>query len=142
MCYIIYVYVPQISSNGLLSFESVVVDYTPQDFPLAPPEGMDQRPALIAPFWADVDTREGPGRVYFRSTDNQTDLEMIKRITDKVNVSTVSSRSCFSSSQFTPKWALVATWHNVGYYELHHNMASFLYITLCNIYVQCVHRAL
>ena len=120
----------QISNNGLLSFESVLVDYTPQDFPLAAPRGMDQRPALIAPFWADVDTRAGPGRVYFRSTDNQTVLDMIKRITDKV---LIQRQSCLMANKFTPKWALVATWSDVGYYELHHNKVRGLCIKLIDV---------
>ena len=93
----------------------MVPDYTPQDFPVKAPERRGVGAAFIAPFWADVDTRAGPGRVYFRSTDNQTVLDMIKRITDKV---LIQRQSCLLANTFYPKWALVATWFNVGYYEM------------------------
>ena len=78
------------------------------------PEKRGVGAAFVAPFWADIDTREGPGRVYFRSTDNQTVLDMIKRITDKV---LIQRQSCLLANTFSPKWALVATWFDVGYYE-------------------------
>ena len=80
------------------------------------PEKRGVGAAFVAPFWADVDTRAGPGKVYFRSTDNQTVLDMIKRITDKVFTDS-KRKSCLLANQFNPKWALIATWFDVGYYE-------------------------
>ena len=43
--------------------------YTPERFPL-----QSSNTALICPFWADVDTRNG-GNVWSRITDEQTLLE-------------------------------------------------------------------
>ena len=101
-----------------MSFEAAVRDYTPEDFPVKAPEKRGVGAAFIAPFWADVDTRAGPGRVYFRSTDNQTVLKMIKTITDKL---LIDKKSCLLANNFNPKWALVATWFDVGYYEFHYD---------------------
>jgi hypothetical protein len=107
-----------INNNGLLSFEAAVPDYTPQDFPVKAPEKKGVGAAFVAPFWADVDTRpeSSVNKVYFRSTTNQSILDSIKAITDKIQL---PQSSCLLSSRFTPKWALVATWLDVGYYELH-----------------------
>ena len=82
------------------------------------PEKRGVGAAFIAPFWADVDTRVGSGRVYFRSTDNQAVLKMIKTITDKI---LIDKKSCLLANKFNPKWALVATWFDVGYYERHYD---------------------
>ena len=46
--------------------------YTPQEFPL------DNFP-LIAPFWADVDTR-GTGEVWYRNTTNETFKDSVKEL--------------------------------------------------------------
>ena len=93
----------------------MVRDYTPKDFPVKAPEKQGVGAAFVAPFWADIDTRAGPGRVYFRSTDNQTVLDMIKKITGKI---LLQRQSCLLANKFSPKWALVATWFDVGYYKL------------------------
>ena len=55
-------------TNGLLSLNhsDVSSNYSPKGFPT--------NETLIAPFWADADTR-GIGRVYYRSTTNQALLE-------------------------------------------------------------------
>ena len=84
------------------------------------PEKRGVGAAFVAPFWADVDTRGGTGKVYFRSTDNQTVLSMIKKITDKILIK-YEKKSCLFANKFNPKWALVATWFDVGYYELHYD---------------------
>jgi len=55
----------QVNNNGLLSFLQGVSQFTPEAFPLAG----DRK--LIAPFWADVDTR-GIGTVWFRITTNSS----------------------------------------------------------------------
>ena len=88
------------------------------DFPVKAPEKKGVGAAFVAPFWADVDTRpenSGSG-VYFRTTDDQDILTKIKTITAKIQS---SEQSCLLTNRFTPKWALIATWVDVGYYELH-----------------------
>jgi hypothetical protein len=107
-----------INNNGLLSFEAAVPDYTPMDFPVKAPEKKGVGAAFVAPFWADVDTRpenSGSG-VYFRTTEDQEILNTVRSITEKFKQ---SGGSCQLASKFDPKWALIATWVNVGYYELH-----------------------
>jgi hypothetical protein len=107
-----------INNNGLLSFEAAVPDYTPMDFPVKAPEKKGVGAAFVAPFWADVDTRpenNGSG-VYFRTTEDQEILKTVKTITDKFNP---PRGSCVLVNRFTPKWALIATWVDVSYYELH-----------------------
>ena len=76
--------------------------------------------AFIAPFWADVDTRGGLGTVFFRSTTNETTLAAIKEIVS-------NSKAGFQFfAQFYPKWALIVTWEEVGYYEKHGDKVSLL----------------
>ena len=74
--------------------------------------------AFIAPFWADVDTRNEHGTVFFRSTTDQETLKSIRNI--------VSSSQAGSDlvARFNPKWALVATWEEVGYYDRKGDMVS------------------
>ena len=68
--------------------------------------------AFIAPFWADVDTREGLGTVFYRNVTDQETLSEIKDIVSK-------SKAGFSlAARFNPKWALIATWEEVGYFNM------------------------
>ena len=67
--------------------------------------------AFIAPFWADVDTREGLGTVFYRNVTDQETLSQIKKIVS-------NSKAGFRlAARFNPKWALIATWEEVGYYD-------------------------
>ena len=67
--------------------------------------------AFIAPFWADVDTRDGLGTVFYRSVADQETLSQIKNIVSN------SKAGYRLAARFNPKWALIATWEEVGYYE-------------------------
>ena len=61
---------------------------------------------IIAPYWADVDTR-GTGNVYYRQT---TDPILLARATSEI-------RTAFpESSNVTIINLLIATWNRVGYY--------------------------
>ena len=82
--------------------------YTPRPFTRGNP--------MIAPYWADVDTRSGPGRVYYGTTTNRN---LLKRA--KFEVESTQRRI------FNPTRIFVATWNNVGYYNRHYNLVS-----LCN----------
>ena len=86
-------------TNGLLSLNhsDVSSNYSPKGFPT--------NGTLIAPFWADADTR-GIGRVYYRSTTNQALLE---KMTQDINETV--------GGMFFPEYLFVSTWHQVGYYD-------------------------
>jgi len=61
---------------------------------------------IIAPYWADVDTR-GTGNIYYRQT---TDPSLLARATSEI-------REAFPESQnITIENLLIATWYKVGYY--------------------------
>ena len=61
---------------------------------------------LIAPYWADVDTKE-IGDIYYRQT---TDPSLLARATSEI-------RAAFpTSGNVTIKSLLIATWDNVGYW--------------------------
>ena len=98
----------QINTNGIISFLENVLEYTPQSFPL----GDNRR--VIAPFWADVDTRsEEGGDIWYRQINNKTQLQ---EITEEImRVFAVD----FAFRPFIAKWALVVTWSNVTFYNKH-----------------------
>ena len=67
--------------------------------------------AFIAPFWADVDTRGELGTIFYRNVTDQETLSQIKIIVS-------NSKAGFRlAARFNPKWALIATWEEVGYYS-------------------------
>jgi hypothetical protein len=82
----------------VISFLRQVSQFTPDPFPL----GNHSR--LIAPFWADVDTKSG-GVVYYRETQ---DLAIRTRVSEEIRRYFVRQR------RFSAKWVLVATWLNVA----------------------------
>ena len=102
----------QINNNGLLSIEAPIPDFTPRDFPFKAADSVTGvGVVLIAPFWADVDTRGGLGTVFFRTSTDATTLATIKQVI-------LASKAAFQlAPHFNPKWALVATWEEVGYYD-------------------------
>lgn len=59
---------------------------------------------MIAPYWADVDTRNG-GQVYFRQS---TSLELFQRATNDVKRHFPNQFPSFQAS-----WVFIATWQNV-----------------------------
>jgi receptor-type tyrosine-protein phosphatase Q/CUB/sushi domain-containing protein len=88
-----------INNNGVISFLAPVSNYTPESFPLNIP--------IIAPFWADVDTR-GVGTVWYRLT---SDASTVMNVREKVS-------SYFSDDpNFLPNEVLIVSWAAVGYYN-------------------------
>ena len=87
----------------MLSFERSVRQFTSDPFPLVDnPDLM-----LIAPYWADVDTR-GTGTVWYRQTSDETLLLRARR----------EIRSAFVSQMtFQPTMLFIATWDHVGHYN-------------------------
>ena len=90
----------QINDNGIISFVRHYNVRTPVSLPLS---GTDK---IIAPYWADVDTR-GTGNIYYRQT---TDPSLLARTTSEI-------RAAFPDAQnVTIKHLLITTWDRVGYY--------------------------
>ncbi|XP_077984790.1 protein mesh-like [Glandiceps talaboti] len=89
-----------VNTNGVISFLTNVWHFQPAAFPLA----NDIR--LVAPFWADVDTRNG-GEVYYREITNPEDV-LLERATMEI-------QDIFPE-KFSAIWLLVATWDNVAFY--------------------------
>lgn len=94
-----------VNINGAISFVTAVGQYTPAAFPLN-----DQRP-MIAPFWGDVDTRNGGTISYRQTTDN---LLLLRAYGD------IQRQGCLHlaarSHLFFPTWIFIATWDRVAFY--------------------------
>ena len=84
----------------MISFLREVSQFTPDSFPL------DGNRRLIAPFWADVDTRKG-GVVYYRETQ---DPAIRKRASEEIRKYFVRQR------RFSAKWVMIVTWLEVASY--------------------------
>ena len=67
---------------------------------------------MIAPFWADVDTK-GTGEVYFKESCDDALLTLAKKVIQN------ATHQAAGLSRFKPKWLLIATWYKVGYFSRH-----------------------
>ncbi|XP_076091897.1 protein mesh-like [Mytilus galloprovincialis] len=89
-----------VNTNGVISFLGTMSTYTPSPFPLA------SKRRLIAPYWADTDTREG-GDVWYRESTNLTLLgKASKEIHDNFP----------EQFNFHASWMFIATWDNVAFF--------------------------
>ena len=88
------------NTNGLLSFGQPYANVTSATFPLP-------GPPLIAPLWADVDTRE-VGEVFFRETNDPALIE---------NITMTIREGLIRLGPFVPSHLFIATWSSVGYYD-------------------------
>ena len=90
-----------VMTNGGISFKNEITTFTPKDFPLA------ARTPLIAPYWADVNTKNG-GKIWYRQSTSQRDLD----------TATAQIRAFQSPkyADFRATWAFIATWDNVAFY--------------------------
>jgi len=91
----------QVNNNGIISFGNPFSQFNPSRFP------RNTTDALIAPFWADADTRsDGSGTVFYRETNESSLLQRASReIQDGLSVS------------FSPSHLFIATWNSIGYYD-------------------------
>ena len=95
----------QVNTNGAISFESSVSQFTPNPFPL------DGNRMLIAVFWGDVDTR-GTGTIWYHGS---TDDVLLNR-------ASMDIRNAFpaqADAGFTATDLFIATWDRVGYFSRH-----------------------
>ena len=100
----------QVYNNGYVSLGSGVTDgYTPQPFPF-------RGAPMISPYWADVDTRVGSGRVYYHESVSSSDGTRASSIV----------RIAYSTN-FIPTRVFFVTWNQdlVGYYSRHQNRVSY-----------------
>ncbi len=92
-----------VGNNGILSFNSGISNYTASPLPVA-----STPYPMIAPFFADVDTRAtNGGNVWYRTTQSAAELAAI---------GTKVMSSVAGLTNFTPTFAQVVTWDRVGYY--------------------------
>ena len=100
----------QVNNNGVISFQRAVFQFTPDSFPLS--DDLE----LIAPYWADVDTR-GAGTVWYRETD---DAVLRARAAGDIQAANISQ------STFLPLQLFIATWDRVGYFSQNTDLVSIL----------------
>ena len=95
----------QVNNNGLISFTEPTSEYS---FPLRMNSADNAQ--LIAPFWADVDTRTG-GSVSYRESMDKDDMVRAQR----------DIRMAFpgQADDFKPRLVFVVTWDHVGYFDRH-----------------------
>ena len=88
------------NTNGIISLDSPFTSYSANPLPLS---GIQQ---IIAPYWADVDTR-GTGQVFYRQTTNPS---LLAKTSNTI-------KAVFPMSQNVKITNLViTTWDGVGYY--------------------------
>ena len=98
------------NTNGAISFTSHISQYTPDQFPT------NAGREIIAPFWADVDTR-GTGTITYRETTNAT---LLQRANNHI-------KRAFSTITFSPSYLFIATWDHVGYFHNQSDKVNVLY---------------
>ncbi len=89
-------------TNGIISFGKPICCFTAT----ALKDGNDLR--FIAPFWADVDSRDATSNVYYRQTTNSTVLYQVSKDV-KLKFPTFIN--------FKATWTFVVTWHDVTHYD-------------------------
>ena len=70
---------------------------------------------MIAPYWADVDTRNG-GEVFYRQS---TSVELFQRATNDVKKYFPGQFPSFQAS-----WVFIATWQNVSRFRRSRSISS------------------
>lgn len=90
----------QVNTNGALTFDGIVQNYTGETLSMI-------RTALIAVFWADIDTR-GSGEVFYRQTNESYSV---------ANVTESIHEAFEGADDFVPTTLFIATWKSVGYFD-------------------------
>ena len=90
----------QVNTNGVLSLGETLQNYSGEGLSIV-------NTALIAPFWADVDTRE-IGEVFYRQTNESSCI---------ANVTSIIRAVFEDAVEFAPFTVFIATWNSVGYFN-------------------------
>lgn len=90
----------QVNENGLVSFLTEISTFYSVQFPMDYP--------VIAPFYADIDTRGGGGQVYWRASAQTEDLSRAANLV---------TRYYEAGRDFVPGEVVVVTWDSVGYFD-------------------------
>ncbi|KAF7666639.1 hypothetical protein LDENG_00100500, partial [Lucifuga dentata] len=88
-----------VNQNGHLTFDVPWGHFTPYRFPA------NKFIDLIAPLWADLDTRER-GEIYY---NQYTSGSVLQQATQDIN-------QYFPDLHFSANWVFIATWYEVPYY--------------------------
>ena len=89
-----------VNVNGAISFGKGLTYYTPYC------GALNLKSPMIAPFWADSDTKpEIGGQIFFRQTNEPDMLKKADRMLDKA-----------LPEGFNTEWLYIATWRNVTYF--------------------------
>ena len=111
-----------VNTNGNITFGGGVRQYTPDPFPLDRTiGGGDPRP-MIAPFWADVDTRQVPDTTGCDTEPGPGD-----------DGGPVCSGGENSVWWFLEPNRLVVTWHQVGYFSCHNDLRMNFQLILTGV---------
>eukprot|EP00057_Strongylocentrotus_purpuratus_P013740 XP_011668214.1 PREDICTED: uncharacterized protein LOC583108 [Strongylocentrotus purpuratus] len=94
-----------VNNNGIISFSAAVSQFNSDSFPVA-----NGKP-IIAPFWADVDTRNG-GTLSYRQVLRSAENDRVFLEADEIiRASFVDMRDFLSS------WIFIATWDSVAHFS-------------------------
>ena len=104
------------NTNGLLE---VLADDNTAGTRSSPGTAFPTDGVLIAPYWADTDTR-GTGHVYYRCVTDQFEPLSLRRIRSYVD-------AIFLCSRFIPDYLCIITWFEVGYFNNHTDKVSHLW---------------
>ena len=109
----------QVNTNGVISFDNSFTSSYIRSFPLS---GTYK---IIAPYWADLDTR-GTGQIFYRQT---TDPSLLARASTQIQAAYHLPQSITITNLF------IATWDAVGYYYMETDKVKLyinhVYIILC-----------
>ncbi|CAJ0961127.1 unnamed protein product, partial [Ranitomeya imitator] len=105
-----------VNNNGLLSFMTPILDFTPQVTTTVP---YVSAVPYIAPFWADVDVTIA-GDIYYRES---TDPQLLERATSDI-------RTYFHDLKFNAQWIFVATWDQVAFHGSQTNKTNTFQVVL------------
>lgn len=89
----------QVNTNGLISVDHRETLFAPRHFPT--------NNVIIAPFWADADTRSA-GTVSYGSN---RDRSVLARAAEQIRVVFPEH------SSFSPSYLFIVTWNGIGYYN-------------------------
>ena len=89
------------NTNGVISLDRPFTSSSVSSFPLSDAD------KIIAPYWADVDTR-GTGQIFYRQT---TDPSLLARASREIQAAYPLSQNIAITNLF------IVTWDAVGYYS-------------------------